>query len=226
FLGEGITPDNIAYSRAGESSDLVMTILDDDGLETGDRIQIDNQFKWFNALFLGLVHADRIERIAFEDGSFLTEADVMARVLEDAKTDGEDIIYGFNNADILDGGAGNDVLTGRAQSDTYIYGRDYGRDVIEDGHNDFFGSGFDVVQFRDDLRWTDFEFIREGSSTTITMRVSGTLDEVILKDQFKNFGFGGFGFANLIEEFRFGGDINWSYADLGQHVIDLASSDG
>ena len=225
FLGEGITPENIAYHRAGESDDLVMTVLDDDGNETGDRIQIDNQFDWFNVPFLGLIHGNRLERIAFEDGSFLTEADVMARVLEDAKTDGEDIIYGFNNADTLDGGAGNDVLTGRAQSDTYIYGRAYGRDVIEDGHDDFFGSGFDVLRFKDDLRWSDIEFIREGSSATITMQVAGTLDEVILKDQFKNFGFGGFGYANLIEEFQFGDGTTWSYARLGQHVIDLASSD-
>ncbi|AVX03475.1 iron-regulated protein FrpA [Maritalea myrionectae] len=225
FVGSGISPENVRYERAGESDDLVMVLLDDEGNETGDRVQIDNQFNWVNVPFLGLLHGDRIERIAFEDGTFLTETDVMARVLEDAKTDQQDIIYGFNNADVLDGGAGNDVLRGRAQSDTYIYGRDYGRDVIDDGHDDFFGTGFDILRFKDDLRWSDFEFIRDGSSATITMKVVGTDDEVVLKDQFKDLGLGGFGFANLIEEIQFGDGTDWSYAHLAQHVINLARTD-
>ncbi|WP_280514010.1 calcium-binding protein, partial [Stappia taiwanensis] len=223
FTGEGLKPDNISFRRAGESDDLEMVIVDDDGNETGDSMRIDGQFAWANTLFFGLIWSNRVERIGFQDGSFLTEADVMARVLEEAGTDGSDIIYGFNNDDTLDGGAGDDVLTGRAQSDTYIFGRGYGSDVIADGHDDFFGTGFDVLKFKDDLRWSDFEFQRDGASPTITMRVSGTNDEVILDDQFEN---SILGFTNMIEEIQFGDGTAWSYARLGQHVIDLARSDG
>ena len=91
------------------------------------------------------MYMDAIETLGFADGSYLGITDVMARLLQDMKTDGSDIIYGFNNVDTLDGGKGDDVLVGRAQSDTYVYGRDYGSDVIADGHNDYFGGGFDVV---------------------------------------------------------------------------------
>ena len=101
--------------------------------------------------------------MSFGDGTFLTQSDIMAQILVDAKTDGADVIYGFHNNDMLDGGAGDDLLIGRAQDDTYIYGRDYGSDVLRDSHNDLFAGSYDVIEFRDGLRWSDFVFERVGA---------------------------------------------------------------
>ncbi|CAN7688252.1 tandem-95 repeat protein [Mesorhizobium sp. LjRoot246] len=223
FVGD-ITPETIRFHRAGESNDVTLTMLDAAGNSTGDRVTLENQFGWYNIPLLGLLFPDTIERVAFQDGSFMTEKDVMARVLEDMKTDGQDAIYGFNNADTLDGGAGDDVLVGRAQDDTYIYGRNYGRDVVADGHNDFFGSSYDVLKFKDGLRWTDFDFERDGASATITMRVTGTNDTVTLKDQYKSEFL--LGFANMVERLDFADGTSWDYVKLAQHVIDLARTDG
>ena len=222
---DDITSDNIRFHRAGESNDVELTMLDANGNPTGDRVYIEDQFYWVSIPLLGLLFPHTIERIAFAGGSFMSETDIMARVLSDAKTAGQDVIYGFNNDDRLDGGGGDDLLVGRAQSDTYIYGRNYGSDVIADGHDDLFGGqGFDVLRMTDGLRWTDFAFERVGSSETITLRIKGTEDKVILRDQYKLEDW--FGFANMIEAIEFADGTTWDYVKLAQHVIDLARTTG
>ena len=223
FVGD-FSAEDLSLKRIADSDDLEITLLDADGNPTGDVVTIEGQFGWINAFFFGLLFADTIERIAFADGSFLTETDIMARVLNEAKTDAADAIHGFNNADLLDGGAGDDVLSGHAQDDIYIYGRDYGRDVIADDDDDFLADSYDVLKFQDDLRWTDFVFEREGASSTITMRVDGTQDAVILQDQYEYTVL--LGFSNLIERFDFADGTTWDHTKLAQHVIDLSSTDG
>ncbi len=52
--------------------------------------------------------------------------------MKTAKTAGDDAIFGMLNSNTLDGGAGDDFLSGRQGDDTYVFGRGYGRDVILD----------------------------------------------------------------------------------------------
>ena len=222
-FGGDFNADNLSFRRAGESDDIEILILDIEGQETGDRIYVEGQFDWINVPFLGLMFPDAIERFGFQDGSFLKATDVMSRVLQEATTDGADAIFGFNNADTLDGGGGNDVLVGRAQNDTYIYGRNYGSDVVSDRDDDFFTPSNDVIRFKDDLRWSDFTFQREGDSPTITMTVQGTDNSLTLDKQFKRVPFQGF--VNRIERLDFANGTSWDWAKLGQHVIDLSSTD-
>lgn len=75
---------------------------------------------------------NRIENFRFQDsvGTTLTADDVMARILTEGKTDGDDAIYGFAREDVLDGGAGDDRLEGHFEGDSYIFGRGYGNDTI------------------------------------------------------------------------------------------------
>ncbi len=216
--------ENIRFIRVGDSGDVTMEILGEDGEPTGDSITIEGQFDWTSIPGLGLLFPDTIERVAFGNGTFLVETDIMARVLAAAKTDDDDLIYGFNNADTLDGGLGNDVLIGRAQNDTYLFGRGDGHDVIEDGDNDFFNESFDRLELRDDLRWTDFTFEREGDSATVTLAVTGTDDAVTLRNAFASEQL--LGFTNLIEEIVFGDGTVWDYAKLAQHVVDLSVTAG
>lgn len=54
---------------------------------------------------------------------------------------GGDQLFGENAADVLDGGKGNDTLTGGAGPDTFVFGADFGRDVVTDW------SGEDTMQF-------------------------------------------------------------------------------
>src|SRR5690606_27152640 len=106
------------------------------------------------------------ERFIFEDGTSLDFNQVMQQVLENARTAGDDAIYGFINDNTLDGGAGDDYLTGREGSDTYVFGRDYGHDVIVDEDISlslFAPPADDRLKFIDDVRWTDLDFLREGA---------------------------------------------------------------
>ncbi|MEN6328442.1 MAG: calcium-binding protein [Syntrophomonas sp.] len=45
---------------------------------------------------------------------------------------GDDCLHGETGADTLNGGAGNDRLDGSYGNDTYLFGRGYGQDVIDD----------------------------------------------------------------------------------------------
>jgi hypothetical protein len=56
---------------------------------------------------------------------------------------GNDYLYGYDGDDILDGGEGDDWLYGGNGNDTYIFGKGYGNDTIEDW------GGSSTVVFKD-----------------------------------------------------------------------------
>ena len=87
-----------------------------------------------------------------------------------------------------------------------------------------FGETPDTVRFVDDLRWTDFDFLRDGASDTLTMRVKGTDDQLTFVD-FTYYIFI-VGFTNLIEDITFADGTNWSYLKFLQHYVDTAKTAG
>lgn len=46
-------------------------MFDENGVATGDRLTIENQFGWYNIPFIGLYYMDAVETIGFADGSYL-----------------------------------------------------------------------------------------------------------------------------------------------------------
>ncbi|HMO69721.1 MAG TPA: calcium-binding protein, partial [Novosphingobium sp.] len=181
-----ITEDRLLLLRDGPSENLLIVILDENGVPTGDSVEIVGQFGGLRlnlALFgsavgssagLDYIAPNLIEKIIFERGG----------LLDFETTEGDDAIYGLLNDNTLDGGAGDDFLSGRQGFDTYLYGRNYGKDVILDADfsSSLFGPKNDLLRFLDDLRWTDFDFLRDGSGDTLRMRVKDTTDELILTD--------------------------------------------
>ena len=114
--------------------------------------------RWGGNAGLGYVGPNLIEKFIFEDGSSLHFGDIVKRVLDNAKTGGDDAIYGFLNDNTLDGGAGDDYLTGQQGSDTYMFGLGYGADVIEDADYSFkifAPPQHDRLEFSDEIRWTE-----------------------------------------------------------------------
>ncbi len=236
FRGD-ISSEDLKLTRDGDSEDLLISLLDEDGNVTADTITIEKQFggialnfQAFSAidpnLGIDYIAPGMIERFIFGDGTSIDFEETVERVLENAKTDSDDAIYGFINGNTLDGGAGDDFLTGKQGSDTYIFGRAYGQDVIEDldYSSKLFGDTPDKLRFVDDLRWTDFDFLRDGSSDTLTMRVTGTDDQVTLADFNKEILL--IGFVNRIETIEFGDGTEWSYLKFLQHYIDIAKTSG
>lgn len=108
----------------------------------------------------------------------------------------------------------------------YTFGKDHGIDVIKDGDYSpkLFGSPADRLKFLDGITWGDLEFIRDGASDTLELRLAGTDNAVILKDQEET----GFlqGFINLVEQIQFGDGTVWTYQQLFQHFVNLSQTDG
>lgn len=114
-FGEGIKPDDLFFSRTGESGeDLLIEVLGIDRLT----LTIEGQFA---------KDANRIERFAFEDGTRIDWLGVQQIILDRAETSADDTIVGFDSDDVIRGGKGNDVLTA-AGGDDELFGGE-GRDA-------------------------------------------------------------------------------------------------
>ncbi len=243
FEGD-ITPGDLKLTRAGNSGDLQIALLDAQGNPTGDTILIKGQFtdlvfnlQAFASLLgsdpgsdtsLNYVAPNQIERFSFSDGESLDFTEISKEVIQNAETSGDDVVYGLASDDTLDGGAGNDYLSGASGSDTYIFGPGYGQDVVEDGDysSKFFGDPYtDVLQFKDNLTWADFDYLRDGASDTLTFRITGTTDQVtvhnmLLTDPFHLTA------PNKIEQFQFGDGTVWDTQKVLQHFIDAYATAG
>ncbi len=160
-FGPGIVESDLTFSRDG--SDLVISI---DG--TSDSVRVVNQWSfasWFTW--------NDIERFRFDDGSFLTKADVQIKLL--ASTSGNDNLVGFVDDDRLDGGVGDDILRGGDGADTYVFGIGYGHDQIIESVSDVNLSDNDSIEFGPGIGWDDLTFSRSGNDLTISLASGDTL---------------------------------------------------
>ena len=85
---------------------------------------------------------------------------------------GNDTINGGNGDDILDGGSGNDWLYGGNGNDTYIFGKGYGNDTIEDW------GGSSIVKLKD-ISSSEVTITNLWDST-LEMTVNGTQDKLTI----------------------------------------------
>lgn len=84
---------------------------------------------------------------------------------------GSDIVYGGDGNDVLDGGEGDDHLYGGAGDDTYIFGRNYGTDVISDE------AGITTIKIHD-FTLSDLTIVQAGEDVVITAEDTG--DKLII----------------------------------------------
>ncbi len=198
-FGENITVDDLVLDRDGY--DMVLSI---EG--TDDSLRIANQYNGNNSW-------NRIEEFHFADGTikYAKDWDNMSLVItgsgtivdfndgygtRDAKligSDDADAIYGLSGNDILDGKAGDDVLFGGYHNDTYIFGRGYGNDTIDEEDSN---SGGDKVIFGEDITVDDLILSRDGNDMILS--IEGTDDSLRITNQYN-----GNNSWNRIEEFHF-----------------------
>ncbi len=91
---------------------------------------------------------------------------------------GADMIYGENGDDILDGGTGNDFLFGGSGDDTYLFGRDYGTDIIEDEE------GISKIKLDDTLSLEDITVFNMCDEAV--MLIKDTKDKLLISDYASN----------------------------------------
>ncbi|WP_264373117.1 calcium-binding protein [Pelagibius marinus] len=223
MFGEGIEKEDLVFSRDGGSSTLEIAVGD-----AGDALTLVGQFSAAYTGPLGKQWLDRIELLTFEDGSYYSWQDIMVKMVADAKTAGDDTIWGFAYEDTLDGGAGDDYLIGAEESDTYIFGAGYGHDrVFENGPNILSGNE-DKVVFKDGITEAGVTFSRDGNSSNLDILVNGTDDILTIQGQFAATYTGPFGkqWLDRIEEVVFDNGFTYQWYEIMEKMVADAKTAG
>jgi Ca2+-binding RTX toxin-like protein len=199
-----VAPEDIVFVRSG--NDLILKISG-----TTDQVRIVDQFR--SADSSGLFGTGRIENFTFAIGVNWTAADVDAFTLQAYQTSGDDSIYGYDIADTLEGGAGNDFLQGKDGSDTYLFGVGDGQDEIDETSSAF-GAQSDTLKFKEGVAPEDVHWLRAGDD--LIVKIAGTTDQVTVKRQFKSLDSSGLDGADRIERFVFaeGAELTGAEVDV------------
>jgi Ca2+-binding RTX toxin-like protein len=113
---------------------------------------------------------------------------------------------------------------GGGGADTYVFGRGYGHDVIDDKQRSYSynnygpGGGADEVSFLAGVSPADVSVHRRGDYD-LEVRVAGTSDMLTIRDFFSQYGLGN----GAIERFRFAGGTVWDLATIcekAQHIYE------
>lgn len=124
--------------------------------------------------------------------------------------DGSDSLQGGGDSETLDGGVGNDTLSGQGGNDSFVFGANWGSDVVTD-----FVKGSDTIDLSDTgLQFSDLTITQAGADTQI---VDGNGNTITLQN---------FTATTLTEsDFAFAGvtvgteDVDYIQAVIGGGVI-------
>ncbi|MDD3149761.1 MAG: calcium-binding protein, partial [Candidatus Gastranaerophilales bacterium] len=129
-----------------------------------------------------------IEKFQFSDGSYYTEnniSEILNGSIVDPTDSSEDIIYGTDAMDYMEGyegnntyyaGKGNDYIKDGWGNDTYLYDKNQGMDVIKDSN------GTDAIVFGEGLSINDVMFFRYENNMHICFK--GSSDKIDVWDWF------------------------------------------
>ncbi|WP_162551262.1 calcium-binding protein [Paenibacillus tepidiphilus] len=202
FKGD-ILPEDIILTKNGNNLELKVS-------GTADKLFVSN------SLASGGSYA--IERIQFANGTVWDSAYIKETTRTMLGSTSNDTLTGNADNDILDGRLGNDNLQGGAGNDTYIFGRGYGVDTIND--NDSTAGNVDVIQFKEDVLPSDILLKKSGDD--LELSINGTTDRVFIRDYFSAGG------RYTIERIHFADGTQWDFAyikEITRHMIGTGSND-
>ncbi|WP_326912876.1 calcium-binding protein [Rhizobium johnstonii] len=207
-----VTADDIVLSRTPGASDIIITLKD-----TGETLTLIEQVS-YNAINY---RPDQVDEIHFSDGVIWYASDIRAHYLLDAKTDGDDHIYGFWTNNTLDGGAGNDILEGGDGSDTYVFGYGYGHDEIRENYGIVTYDDDDAVRFAAGVDLDDVTFQRSGEYDLL-ISLAGSSDTLLITSEF----YVGVWDMNDVERFLFADGTQITREQISQRMIEAQSTSG
>lgn len=222
-FGASVAPDDVTFSRVGDSDDLIVSFSD------GGNVTILEQFRNWNITPFGAHALNRIEGFYFNDAvqTTVSHDDIRLDLIAQATTSGDDIIYGYNGyEDTIQGGLGNDQLMGGYEGDTYIYASGDGNDVIHDNHESEsrvpIGDNIDRLVLSD-IASTGVSVELGADGDDLTLRITATDETISLIDQVRYFLAGPAYYS--IEEIQFT-DTTWNEDDLVQAYFTDATTSG
>ena len=171
-LADGLTAGDISWRTVGNN--LIATIQD-----SGETLTFQDWYANSNNM---------LDSVHFADGTILTAVEINAMTKNINGTAADDLLQGGDTQDeILDGGAGNDVLSGGLGDDTYIWGRGYGNDqvnnAVKNSAGEFIEGGADKLQLSE-LNAGDVDWIVDGKNLVISIKDSG--ERLVLTDWYLN----------------------------------------
>ncbi|NKL67436.1 calcium-binding protein [Rhizobium leguminosarum] len=207
-----VTADDIVLSRTPGNNDIIITLKD-----TGETLTLIEQVS-YNAINY---RPDQVDEIHFSDGVIWYASDIRVHYLLDAKTAGDDHIYGFWTSNTLDGGAGNDILEGGDGSDTYVFGYGYGHDEIRENYGIVTYADDDAVQFAAGVDFEDVTFQRSGEYGLL-ISLAGSNDTLLITSEF----YVGVWDMNDVERFLFADGTQITREQISQRMIEAQSTSG
>ncbi|MFZ6800379.1 calcium-binding protein [Undibacterium sp. Di24W] len=208
-MGAGILPSDIVISRDRDSSDLKMSISG-----AADTLFIKGYFS-------SLLDNNQIEQIRFADGTSWSPDKLKQQLLIRSETgfiygyDANDVImgtasldriYGLRGDDVINGMEGDDELYGGLGNDTYIFGRNSGKDRLEETRGDL-----DTVRFEADLVPSDIVLRRDYNPQVrqddLIISIKGSNSTLRISNYF--FGNGQSDF--LVEKLQFADGTSWDF---------------
>ncbi|MBZ9709298.1 putative Ig domain-containing protein [Mesorhizobium sp. ESP7-2] len=211
--------EELQLLRDGNSWDLTLRLPD------GSDVTIANQFYAIYPFIPDVVYFNRIDNFNYVDRAgqahTLSWLDLQLVMLDRASTDGNDTIYAFSTADLIEGGLGDDLMSGGNGNDVYRYTLGDGHDSIWDNGQAPLGGTFDVIELTG-IDPDDVHFSRDPAAANdliINMPDGGTIR---LVNQFWH--------TNInwrpdgIEEIHFADGTVWTETDfVARYLADQAT---
>lgn len=216
IFGPGIALADLRFGRVADGGDLTIYVGQD-----GQSITIEDEFWISPNVFAdeGVSYIKGIEMFAFASGEGFSRDQVMNYLIDQSQTSGNDRIHGFARRDILEGGAGDDFVSGADGSDTYRFGFGDGHDVINETAKFLFLPLYDEVVFDSNVMASDATFSRNGDGDNLLITLSDG-STILIEEQFRRFEGGAFGkiWFNRIESFKFG-DLDLTYTQVMARIL-------
>jgi Ca2+-binding RTX toxin-like protein len=211
-LGEGIDPDDVAFTRNGSAITLTFG-------SSGDAITLQGQDDYIQTGVFGAIPTNRIEQVVFHDGTVWTWQDINQKMIATQTTAGNDVTEGFTLADRFEKSAGDDILRGGDSGDTYVFGVGAGHDRIEERVGNVLYGDDDSVEFDNSVSVADVSVARDGNDLILSLTSGDTLRTA-----------GEFDLQTLytwtdVENFRFADGTVWSKSDVQQKLLEATAGD-
>ncbi|RWC64200.1 calcium-binding protein [Mesorhizobium sp.] len=212
--------EELQLLRNANSWDLTLRLPD------GSDVTILNQFYAIYPFVPDVVYFNRIDNFNYIDRAgqahSLSWLDLQHEMLDRASTDGNDTIYAFSSYDTLEGGLGDDFMSGGNGNDIYRYTLGDGHDSIWDNGQAPLGGDFDVIELLG-IDSDDVHFTRDPAAANDLILNMPDGGSIRLVNQFWH--------TNInwrpdgIEEIHFADGTVWTEADfVARYLADQATT--
>ena len=207
-FGGDVTEQDVTFSLAGSSNNLVITLSD------GSTMLVDGEF----AIDIGTDAFDLITNFDFADNTVFTYSQIIQRIIAQEEAVSFGVVDGSDYADIFDPGAngGYHYLSGGNSGDaanSYVFGHGYGHEIVDVRYTSLGERTGDVIKFTADVAPDQIKWSAIGQDLII--KLAGSNDSLVVLDQFTPWFY-----ENGVTSFAFADGTTLSWNQVAALVFD------